>query len=315
MGKLKGHKLSLRDYLALALSLIAAMLVWFIHNLSLNYSDIVQCTIQAECNIDGHSESASSPNEIAARCDMPGFGMIYFKRTAHIPGVIRFSREDMHSKDDETFYMTSSDLNKYFHEIFGEQAHLEYFVTDTVFFHFTKVHFKKVPVNPVTAISFKPQYMPRGELAITPDSVLVYGTESQLISINKVNTKQILLKDISSEEYGEVKLETPDGLRLSQQKVDYSIQTVRYIEQEKVLPVKMTGEPQGYNFHILPSTAKVRIRTVFPSNTDFSEAYVGISYSDFTSGKSGQCIGCLEGVETEVLYYSINPDVFECLIQ
>jgi len=315
MGRVNGHKLPLRDYLALALSLLAAMLVWFIHNLSQNYSDIVQCTIQAECNIDGYSNLASGTTEIAARCDMPGFGMIYYKQTAHIPLTLKISPDDMHRKDGEIFYMTSSDLNKYFHEIFSEQAHLEYFVTDTVFFSFTRVNFKKIPVNPVTNISFKPQYMPRDILLINPDSVLVYGTESQLSSISRVNTKQITLKDISSEEYGEIHLEIPSGLRLSQDKVDYSIQAVRYVEQELSLPVKMIDAPQGYNIHILPSTAKVVVRTVFPTDVDLSEAYVSISYADFASSRSGQCVGTLAGLTKDVLYYYITPNVFECLLQ
>jgi len=315
LGTKVGHRHPFRDYIALALSLLAAMLVWLIHNLSLDYSDIAQCTILAECNIDGYSEIADTPNEIAARCDMPGFSMIYFKRTAHVPTRILFAKEDMHYKSNEIFYMTSSDLNKYFHEIFGEQAHLEYFVTDTVYFRFTKVNYKKVPVIPVTDISFKAQFMSKGDIAIIPDSVLVYGTDDQLATVSKISTKQITLHNVSSEEYGETELEIPSGLRLSNKDVEYSLQAVRYTEHSVTLPVRMYGAPTGYDVHIIPSTAQVRVRTIFPSETSFEKAYVGISFDDFSSSISGKCTGDVKGLESEVLYCDITPEVFECLIQ
>lgn len=291
------------------------MLVWLIHNLSLNYSDIVQSKIQAECNIDGFSESSEAPAEIAVRCDMPGFRMIYLKRSSHTAKSIRIAADDMHFKEDELFYMTASDLTKYFHEIFGENARLEYFVTDTVFFRFTRMNFKKVPVNAVSNITFKAQYMSKGDLEIQPDSVLVYGSLDRLSAISRVNTRQIVLHNISSDEYGSVLLEHPSGLRISHEKVDYSIQTVRYTENTVTLPVIMDDVPQGLDIHVIPSKAQVRVRTVFPSDYSFENAYVRISYNDFADSVSGKCTGELSGTSSEVLHWEITPEVFECLIQ
>ena len=303
---------SVKDYLVLGLSMALAFGVWLVHNLSQPYSGLVQCTIIARCDIDGHVNVSSTSSSLAARCGMTGFNILAYKNNDE-PLTIDFSPDDVHQIEGERFYVAASDFSKYIHDIFPDKTELEYFVTDTMFFLFPAENFKKVPVNAVSSLSYRSQYLPVGHLKIVPDSVLVYGTEDVLSGIDRVNTEVITLHDLSSDSYGEIDLEPINGVRMSNRSVEYSISVTRYVEHNLVLPVVAKNVPPGVNFQILPSEAEVCLKTFFPSTTDFSYLSIVVDYEDYLSSIGGKCVGAMENLPQTVLGYSMTPDVFDCL--
>ena len=52
-----------RDVTVFLLSLLLASSVWLLHNLSLNYSDLVSIPVTAQSNIEGHSAYSSNRSE------------------------------------------------------------------------------------------------------------------------------------------------------------------------------------------------------------------------------------------------------------
>lgn len=303
---------SVKDYLVLGLSMALAFGVWLVHNLSQPYSSLVQCSIIARCDLDGHMNLSSNSASLAARCEMTGYNVLAFKQNDE-PLIIDFSPDDMHRDSDDRFYATAADFSKYFHDIFPDMSKLEYFVTDTLFFYFPAENFKKVPVNAVKSISYRSQYLPVGRLKIVPDSVLVYGTEEILSGIDRVNTEVITLHDLSSDSYGEIDLEPVRGVRMSESSAEYSISVTRYVEHNLVLPVVAKNVPAGVNFQILPSEAEACLKMPFPSSSDFSAMKIVVDYKDYLNSVSGKCVGTLENLPQNVLDYMIVPDVFDCL--
>ena len=306
-------KFSARDYVALGAAILLAGVVWLVHNLTLSHSDTVHCKFYALCDMEGYAPRSSQPCDMAARCDMSGFSLLYAKITSRAPAEVRISPEDLHGTSQEgLFYMTSADFTRYFHDIFGDQAKVEYFVTDTVKFRFEKVNCKRVPVHAVAQIDFEPQYMATSPLRLSPDSVTVYGSSEQLKATNRVNTKRIDLRSLKGEAFGEVRLEDINGIRISCRTVKYALSVTRYVEFNETLSVTVEGVPRGTNLQVIPSSAKVAIRMPYPSDFDFDGCSVVISYSDFISSISGHCTGRLKGTPQEAITFDIKPEVFEC---
>lgn len=303
---------SAKDYLVLGLSMALAFAVWLVHNLSQSYSSIVQCSIVAQCDIDGHVNVSSTTASLAARCEMTGYNILKYKGKDKT-FVIKFAPDDVQQISGDRFCIAASDFSKYFHDIFPDQTKLEYFVTDTMFFRFPAENFKKVPVNAVSSLSYKSQYLPLGPLRIVPDSVLVYGTEDILLGIDRVNTEVITLHDLSSDSYGEIRLEPLKGIRMSAVSAEYSISVTRYVEFNPVLPVVGKNVPPGVDFQILPSEAEVCLKSIFPSSSDFSDMKITVDYNDYLSSTEGKCVGSIENLPRTVLDYRISPDVFDCL--
>lgn len=302
--------------MALGMSLMLAFVVWLIHNLSLDYSALVQRSVEAVCEIDGHSNRSSSAVEVAASCQLSGFSIVGSRIAGRRhPLTLNVSRDEMHHLKGDVFYMTTADLTKHFHDIFSDKSQLEYFVTDTVYFTFNSVEYKKVPVILTYNISYKPQYMAVGGVKVTPDSVLIYGNSDVLETVNAVTTDLVNLKELDADTFGKTPIKQIKGVRMSESKVDYSLNVVRYVQREVQLPVRMLHVPKGVNVKVFPSLAVVRYRMRFPSDIQLNRAYVSVQYSDFVNSINGKCVGEVVGVPSGVISHEISPEVFDCLVQ
>lgn len=320
MGKfvhriLKMLNISGRDGAVLLLSLLLAFSIWLIHNLSLRYTEFLQASVEATSNIEGHYYRSSNRSDIIARCQTTGFNIL---RSGLFSGkrkiTVAFDASSLHHKSGETYYITSSELKESAHLIFGDNVQIEYFITDTLFFRFPYEYHKRVPVNPVHVLSFRPQYTAVTPLEIEPDSVTVYGEPAHLNDIARVNTEAIKVSDISSGIHGMARLEHIKGVRMSQTEVHYSMPATRYVEIPVTVSVQPRNVPPGKSLMVYPSVATVTLRCAFPVASDFSEGVRAfVDYNEFVSSIGGRCLGRISSLPSGVINYSISPKVFECV--
>lgn len=311
-----GHGYTTKDYLALGLSLLLAFAVWFIHNLSLTYSDLLQCSFTAECEIDGHSNLSQSQASVVARCELRGSDIVLARiANGKSHRMVRIATDDMKPYRDDIYFMSHDELAKYFRDFFPSQSRLEYFVTDTVFFRFPPTDSRKVPVRAMASFGFRPQYIARGDLRLYPDSVLVYGRREYIDAVAAVNTNVMNFSDIHSDLIGEVTLAGIPNVRISASKVQYSMAVTRYVENEFLLDVTATNVPEGVILQIFPSSATVRIRSAYPGNLSDESLGVAVDFNDFERSISGKCTGVVTGMTESVLGYSMEPEVFDCIIR
>ena len=304
-----------RDAKIFIVSLLLAFSIWLIHNLSLNYSETVRIPISARCDITGHAYNSSNSAIVLARCRARGFNLIQLKRgEKKTPVPITFAPSDMHRKSDELYYVTSDDLNRYVSQILGTGPKLEAFVSDTIVFRFSYENHKRVPVQPVYSLSFKPQYINIAPLKVTPDSVTIYGEPFHLSGIDRVFTESLTLSDLSSQVHGEAGLDDIKGVRLSENTVRYSLDITRYVEIEARIPVEAKNVPKGHTLIVYPTAANVIFRCAFPvTSNPTEEARLCIDYNDFTTSLKGQCIPSMESVPEGVISWSMKPEVFDCI--
>lgn len=310
----KSFRFTLRDYVSLVLALSLAFVVWLIHNLSHMYSDVVQCNIVALSDIDGHARVSDKAVKLAARCEMEGFSIIYHKMFPNEIVNVKLSKNELIHLGGVSYCIPTANLMSHSHEIFGDNAKCEYFVTDTLFFDFQAVDFKKVPVTLVRKIDYQDQYMATGPVALSPDSVIVYGPSEKIGNIEHVNTRPLVLSDLDSDSAGELQLEVLEGLRYSTSVVNYHLSVCRYVEEIFTVPVLAGGVPEGTEMFISPSSAQLTLRCVFPHEEIRRDVIqIVVDYSDFENSISGQCIARVLNLPDDVLSWHISPEVFDCV--
>ena len=315
-GKIsKALNISGRDAKVFIVSLLLAYSIWLIHNLSLNYTETVRIPVRAVCDIEGHSAQSANSTMVLARCRTSGFSLIRLGRADRKPPVaVRFSSSDMHQMGGEMFYVTAEDLNRYVPQLFGNGTKLDVFVTDTAMFRFPFENHKRVPVQAVYSMSFKPQYTNAGPLKVTPDSVTVYGEPFHLSGIDKVFTESLSLYDLDSPVHGEARLDQIKNVRLSDETVLYSMDVTRYVEMQCKVPVFTRNVPKGRTLVSYPSVADVTLHCTFPVTNDPTEGIrLYIDYEDFEASLEGQCLPHLEGLPHGVIGYAVKPRVFDCV--
>jgi len=307
-------KFTLRDYVSLSVALSLALAVWLLHNLSHKYSQVVQCNVVAVSDIDGRAKTADAPVILAARCDMDGFSILYYKLFPEHEVEVKFNKNEFIHLGGTRYCIPTSNLLSHSHEIFGDAAKCEYFVTDTLFFDFQAVDYKKVPVLLVRKIDYDPQYMATGPIAISPDSVFVYGPQEQLEQIQSIATRPLFLSGLCSDSAGELQLDIPSGMRASSAVVEYHLSVSRYVEEVVSVPVEVVGVPSGKEITVSPSIAQVTLRCTFPkSNVSNDEIKVTVDYKDFSGSISGRCLGQIQNLPKGTLSSHISPEIFDCV--
>ena len=305
-----------RDVAVFLLSLLLAFSIWISHNLSLQYSSVVSVPVIAVSNIEGHQAESSNTSPVVARCRTTGYRLLRKNRMSR-RGQLRvyFSPDDLHHESEDIYYITSNELSGYFSEIFGDNVQLESFVSSSVQFRFPEENHKTVPVQAVSVVSFKPQYMPLGPMKIVPDSVIVYGDPLHLQNIDRVVTETITLQNLSSGAHGMAALEMPrGGVRLSDTEVSYALDVTRYVEIRREVKVGTRNVPAGHDLTVYPSVADVVFRCVFPLAGDPTEGIsFYVDYNDFAGSINGRCVPRDSGLPSSVIDYTVDPQVLECL--
>ncbi len=305
-----------RDLAVFLLSLLLAFSIWISHNLSLQYSSVVSVPVIALSNIEGHQAESSNTSPVVARCRTTGYRLLRKNRMSR-RGQLRvyFSPDDLHQEDEDLYYITSNELSGYFSEIFGDNVQLESFVSSRVQFRFPAENHKTVPVQAISVVSFKPQYMALGAMKIVPDSVVVYGEPLHLQNIDRVVTEAITLQNLSSGAHGMARLEAPKGgIRLSVSEVSYALDVTRYVELHREVKVGTRNVPAGRDLTVYPSVVDVVFRCVFPLAYDPTEGVsFYVDYNDFASSINGRCVPRDSGLPSSVIDYSVDPKVLECI--
>lgn len=305
-----------RDWTVFLLSLLLAFSIWLLHNLSLKYTEFLQVPVRVRCEIEGHADISTNSGDVVARCQTSGYNVIRSSRKKKgKPVLLHVDRAVLHHRGGETFFMTPDDLKEYTHLIFGENAAVEYFLTDTLFFRFPYEVHKKVPVYPVHILRYAPQYTGTGDMTVEPDSVVLYGEPSHIADIDRVMTEVIRLNDIKSNVHGSVRLEHVKGIRMSADNVHYSQNVTRYVEISSVVSIQSRNVPQDKELMVYPSTAEVTFRCAFPMSGDpTGNIRFYIDYNDFMQSLDGKCTVRADDLPGEVAGYEIRPKVFDCVV-
>lgn len=311
LAKIAG-KFNSKDARGILVSLLLAAGIWFIFNLSIEYSGIVGVDVVAESNISGHAQQSSNSVTVLARVREEGFRLLRDQRRNH-KTKIKIDAQDLKKVGEDVFVLSGSAINSYSGQIF-ENVIIEAMISDSLRFVFASVDHKKVPVEMVKSLSFKEEYMPIGKALIEPDSVTIYGNPSRLENIDRVYTESLNKSNVSENINGHLKINSIRGIRMSDSEVTYSIGVSRFIEMKTTVEVKEKNNPAGHHLQTIPSSAEITVRCAFPPvNSRMTDIDVFIDWEDFAQSLSGRCIARTGELPAGVFSCSIEPEIFYCI--
>ena len=314
---LKALNFNRRDWVVLLLALLLAFSTWLIHNLALRYNDYLKVSVTAVCNLDGHSNVSENRSEVMARCRTTGYQVIKYNFRPHtLETKIQFNPSVMKPLSDDTFYVTSSDLQEYSHLIFGDKVTVEYFVSDTLFFKFPQQDNKRVPVYLVHSLSFRPQYINASEFTCIPDTITIYGDKYKIDKIDKVFTTPIRHSDLYEDIQGLAPIEMIRDIRYSDTEVRYSMDVTRYVELKDTYQVQVVNVPADKKLLVYPSYIEATFKCRYPlADAAMDNVVFEVDYEDFISSLNGKCNVKPKGFTDSVLNYQIDPVAVDCVLE
>lgn len=290
--------------------------IWLVLNLSQLYVAIVSVPVTAQSNIEGRGALSQSEATVTAQVSASGYRHVVMARRHRRTEQVSFAAADFRYMGGDRYAIPNTALYRYASQIFGEGVTVESFISEDPEFSFPEETYKKVPVRAVLDIEYAPQYMALKPLQVQPDSVLVYGEPSRLENVSVVSTKPLDLGDLRRSVHGKLRLETPSGVRLSHDECVYSLEVTRFVELRSEVHIGTRNVPASVDLAVLPSTATVVYRCIFPTATDpTAKAKFYIDYNDFAGSLSGRCVARCEELPNNVIDYTISPEVFDCLVK
>ena len=292
-----------------------SLALWFIHNLSLTYSDVVSVRIQAESNIEGRSRLATGEVTLIAKCKATGFRLLALNSSRSVIDLY-VDPSDLEWVESDLYRLPSQALYKYASDIYGDSVNLENVISENLQLRFNAEFCKKVPVKAVSQVTFSPQHMAASELAVSPDSVLIYGSQARLGGIRSISTKPIRLLEVDRNMHGLVDYDVPSGVRVSEQSASYTLEVSRFIEIRSSADVSVRNLPDSVSLDLDPARVRVVYRCTFPvvvepeGNVEF-----WVDYSEFENSLSGACLIHSSDLPDGVIGYTLDCDVCECKVR
>lgn len=309
----------MRELRLFLVSLLIACLVWAMHTFTLTYSATMPCTVQVTTSLPGYAPEATARESVLLRGKASGFYLLRMRGTGRKPVLFSVEEEPRHFKPVEgspdVFSLPVSELRDRLSEQMGDRFEIDFIDADQLTFYFTRQSYVRVPVVASLEMDYRPQYMPVGEVVLTPDSVLVYGAVKELQRISQVRTRPISYSKVDKSIQGFVGLEPIPGLRLETDRVSYAMEVDRYVESTMTLPVTVRGAPAGRTLIVLPSQVELTFRAPFrPKGGRIvpEDLALVVDYADFTGAESTKVIPKLV-TSREIYTWRIKPELVECI--
>lgn len=305
----------MKNWFSLLLCFLLSGGIWLIHNLSQTYSEIVNVPVTVASNIEGHARLSSTESTVSATVEASGFSLIRLNVRSRKPVEVFIDDNDFVELSQDYYRISPASLFKYSSTIFGDGVRVLNFVSDGISARFNRENCRKVPVRGVIDLDFKSQYMATGPVVFSPDSILVYGDPARLESIEAILTRPISRNDVRTSLHGIVKVDTPSGVRLSENEVSYQLNVSRFVELGAEAPIQYRNVPAGSTLSALPSRVKVTFRCEFPLIADpTSLAGAWVDFDEFSQSLAGHCLVHLDGIPSGVLEYDVEPQTVECFL-
>ena len=304
----------------LLLALVVTFFVWVVHTLSLEYTAPLQFSVRVSSEMVGYEASSVSNEPLLLRATATGYRLMRLRGVGrgNVTLDLALNPRQIEKADgsDTFFTVRVPEIKDKIIEALGDNVSVDFIETDSLTFFFRRQGYKKVPVVVSSSITYRSQYMPVRKLTLAPDSVLVYGGVAELDGVREVHTSTIYHRSVDKNIQGYVDLECPSGLlRLSQDKVLYTINVERYVEVKKPVEIRTKNLPEGKSLILYPAKVDVTYRFPFDNGrSSCPEIGLYVDYEDCAAAVGTKVIPQLMETDTMILSWEMNPRMVEFII-
>lgn len=177
--------------------------------------------------------------------------------------VVTVDMSELDSKNNEYFWTNTRGL-AHINSQFGENVKIMAVNPDSLVFYFDRNDVKKIPVEFNSKISFAPGYDINGAFRLIPDSIKIIGPKILLDSILKIQTQELILKDVKSDIDTPLNLILPDtsqNLVYSHKVIEVKGKVEKFTEGIIDVPVDVINIPSDLKINFFPKTIGVSYYT------------------------------------------------------
>ncbi|MCX2719385.1 CdaR family protein [Lentiprolixibacter aurantiacus] len=265
--------------------LFCSFLIWLISKLSENYTERTTFEIVFQNVPDSLLLTSSSKGTISTLVQTSGFQMLGsgFRRNQINIDVSKVRQRG------GRYYISPAEYRRQMEQQLSGSIRLQEVDRDTLFLELYGLVSRMVPVKADLNLNLAQNYLLKGPVEISPDSILLRGPENELAEITAVTTETIELKDLEEDFSREVPLMIPEewtSINLETEKVVLSASVFRFSEKIVSVPVSILNLPESTTIKIFPNTIEILCRAELETlkELDVSQFSVAVDYGDIREG-------------------------------
>lgn len=245
------YKVDPRFFLFLALSIV----LWQFTNLAKPISVNKAVKVRFEVPKNDYQLISDSILSIDTRVTATGLRLLF---NSPYNKIYSLSTESMIESNNE-FYLIPSDVESQLQKTFGEAITIEKIFAAELKIPLARIASKKVPVSPNISLSFKQNYILKGDLILKPDSVKISAPEAILKDISSINTVALKLDNLTESVNQPLAIDFSQlGLSsIEQEQVVVNAEVVRFSEMVYEVPILLPEFENGMRLAVFPSNAQV----------------------------------------------------------
>jgi hypothetical protein len=244
-----------RRLLTFVFFVILSTVFWFVRSLGEEYEDEVTYPIRYINFPDNKVLLGQVPDKLQLKVRASGFSILRSKLNLNLaPLKFNVSSFSLNSLGTDTFYVVTETVKDILTAELDQVTILD-ISPDTLFFRFTDVLVKKVPVVPILDIHdkfYQKQFMQNGNIAIVPDSIIVSGPGNVIRKLTHIFTEPLRFTNISDTVETQCNLKSVDMVTFSQQVVRVTLPVDRFTELDENVAVIPINVPDSLNMIAIP---------------------------------------------------------------
>ncbi len=250
-----------RRVLVFIFFLAISAIFWFLSALGMEYTSSLRYPVRYRNFPDRMVLVNDLPSNLELTVNAHGYTLLkhYFSRRV-LPIVFNVSSFSLNSIDDtdtERYFILTSMATKMVAAQLGAGIDVLDIRPDTLFFSFTEMTSRNLPVKPVLNINFESQFMIKGSISVDPDTVTASGPAARIDTMRFVPTTPVNIKGLNKSLQKSVSLPEYDMISFSDRTVELSIPVEQFTEASIKIPVEVVNLPDTLTIKTFPSVITV----------------------------------------------------------
>ena len=135
---------------------------------------------------------------------------------------------------------------------------LNQITTPVIKITYARLGVKKVKITSEPILKFRAGYLSDSPLTISPDSLLVRGSQDVLDTLTIVKTVSFIMEDVFESFQKVIALEDLTNLQFDIQEVNIKQEVSRYSEKQFILPIEIINIPKSVKVKLFPPTGTLK---------------------------------------------------------
>jgi YbbR domain-containing protein len=244
--------------------LALASFLWFLNALEKHYTDHISVPVRYMNLPKNKNLVGKLPSKFELTVDAFGYTLLQHKlRLAFSPvflDVNELTNNNLESKFLSKFTISTNSHKEEIAKQISSEIQIISIRPDSISFSVSNITEKLVKVHPVVNLTFAKEFILQRPPVAKPESILVRGPEDILDTIKFINTKPILLKNLSHTVEQDADLVLLPELESVLDEVTVQIDVEQYTEAKFDVPVIIINQPDSLLIKTFPGKVKVSCR-------------------------------------------------------